>query len=606
MKRISPSYLFVGAMIVLLVVLGSLQYVWLGQVSDGERARLRTRVDADTRRFADDFNREIQISYFNFQLAPGVWESADRVEFRERYDFWLERSSYPKLIKSFTYANLEAGTFERFDPVSRLFVVGELSSSLEKLRPLLTRSGESRTVVDEVPALLMPVYPAQINRIRVRNSEPPPSLQFSPEMPEKLGFLIIELDPNTIRDALFADLRNKYFSEADGEYDLAIVNNSNEQVVGTKPLAAPDATVALMNLASEDFVFYANRNILPRVAGVKRNIVFSATTRHLETRRGEELKPISGGENSNSNVEVRVVTDNVSPAEIGEMKFPGEMFNPPWKLQVQHRSGSLDEFVAGTRRRNLAVGFGILGLLGASMMFIAVSTQRARSFAQKQVDFVSSVSHEFRTPLAVIYSASENLADGVTSGPDQVTRYGELIKNEGRKLSAMVEQILEFAGARSGKRRFDFRPSDAAEIVSDAISECGPLLKEKEFDVETWIEPELPTINADRVALSQAVQNLIVNAVKYSNGSKWVRIELQRWSEGVEISVIDRGIGIGKKDLRQIFEPFYRAGVVVDEQIHGNGLGLSLVKETVAAHGGKIDVESRVGEGSRFTIRIPV
>ncbi|HNU09283.1 MAG TPA: HAMP domain-containing sensor histidine kinase, partial [Pyrinomonadaceae bacterium] len=206
--------------------------------------------------------------------------------------------------------------------------------------------------------------------------------------------------------------------------------------------------------------------------------------------------------------------------------------------------------------------------------------------------------------LAVIYSASENLADGVAREPEQITRYGELIKGEGRKLSAMVEQILEFAGARSGKRTFDKRPVAPGEIVNDAIEQTRPMLDEHGFEVEVWIEPELPMIVGDRKALSQAIQNLIVNALKYSNGSRWVRVEAERTDDGVAIAVSDRGVGIGAKDLKNIFEPFYRAKSVVDEQIHGNGLGLSLVKETVEAHGGRIGVESEPGKGSRFTITL--
>jgi signal transduction histidine kinase len=144
---------------------------------------------------------------------------------------------------------------------------------------------------------------------------------------------------------------------------------------------------------------------------------------------------------------------------------------------------------------------------------IFVSTQRAKLFAQRQVDFVSSVSHEFRTPLAVIYSAGENLTDGVVSSEMQVAKYGHLIKREGKKLTTMVEQILEFAGARSGKRKYDLRETDVKEIVENALAECEFLIKEKGFTVEKEIAENLPRIAADEKALSQTIQNLIVNAV---------------------------------------------------------------------------------------------
>src|SRR5262249_36826111 len=160
-----------------------------------------------------------------------------------------------------------------------------------------------------------------------------------------------------------------------------------------------------------------------------------------------------------------------------------------------------------------------------------------------------------------------------------------LIKGEGKKLSAMVEQILDFAGARSGRRKYNLAETDPGDVVQAAIDECRPLIKEKDIALETQISDSLPKLNADRVALSQAIQNLIVNSVKYSNGERWLRVTAEKGSGSVKISVEDHGIGISKNDLRQIFEPFYRAKDVVDAQIHGNGLGLSLVKQIAEAHG---------------------
>lgn len=276
-----------------------------------------------------------------------------------------------------------------------------------------------------------------------------------------------------------------------------------------------------------------------------------------------------------------------------------------WTLNVQHTAGSLEQFIANTRRKNLGVSFGILSLLAVSVVLIFLSAQRATRFAQKQVDFVSAVSHEFRTPLAVIRSAGENLSDGVVRDENQVSKYGALIKREGVKLSAMVEQILEFAGASLGKRKYDLRETEIEKIIENALAECEPLIKEKGFTVEKEIAGNLPPFAADEKALSQTIQNLVVNSVKYSNGNSWLKISATNGGGRIKIVVEDKGIGIAPKDLKHIFEPFYRSKTVVDEQIHGSGLGLSLVKQTVAAHGGRIAVESEIGKGSRFTIELP-
>ena len=143
-------------------------------------------------------------------------------------------------------------------------------------------------------------------------------------------------------------------------------------------------------------------------------------------------------------------TFTIQMKQAGESKRTAVVSGNPledsqWQLAVQHTSGSIDAFIRNERNRNLAIGFGIYLLLLGSIIAIVYSSLRAKAFAQRQIDFVSSVSHEFRTPLAVIYSAGENLADGVARDGEQVSRYGDLIKGEGKKLSAMVEQILEFA-----------------------------------------------------------------------------------------------------------------------------------------------------------------
>ncbi|MGH9949132.1 MAG: sensor histidine kinase, partial [Pyrinomonadaceae bacterium] len=206
----------------------------------------------------------------------------------------------------------------------------------------------------------------------------------------------------------------------------------------------------------------------------------------------------------------------------------------------------------------------------------------------------------------VIYSAGENLADGVTKDREQISRYGDLIKGEGKKLSGMVEQIMEFAGARSGRKKYNFADVDIVEIAGNAIEECQPELEENGFEVESELANVLPSVSGDAEALSSAIQNLIRNSVKYSSGSRWVRISAENGNSTIKIAVEDRGIGIAAGDLNKVFEPFYRAKEVVDAQIHGNGLGLSLVKEIAEAHGGSVKVISEIGKGSKFTIEIPL
>jgi len=584
----------------LLALLATLQYRWLGQISDGERTRLQNRLQTDTRRFAEDFNREIQNAYFNFQLSSEVWQNKNWDEFNQRLDFWRGKTAYPNLIKDFYFVESGGENLQRYDNQNKTFEKADWTENLINLKPKILAETNFQPIAEDASALLMPVHSTEDKITRVINIRTAKLEQenFLPVMmPKRYGVLIMELDSDAVVNQLLSDLSKKYFSGSDGaDYKLAIVNGADKTVFQTENTTAPDSSAKLFNLAPDNFISFNNRDLLSTIHGEKKSVVFS---------RIERIARQSVTNDKPNSVEVQLSKGDEKPRI---RIFDGEnlqQIEGVWTLNVQHTAGSLEQFISNTRRKNLAVSFGIMSLLAISVVLIFLSAQRAKRFAQKQVDFVSAVSHEFRTPLAVIYSAGENLTDGVVSSEMQVAKYGHLIKREGKKLSTMVEQILEFAGARSGNRKYDLRETDIQEVVENALAECEPLIKEKGFTVEKEIAENLPRIAADEKALSQTIQNLIVNAVKYSNESAWLKISVKNGDGKIRITVEDKGIGIAAKDLKHIFEPFYRSKTVVDEQIHGNGLGLSLVRQTVEAHGGRVEVKSEIGKGSRFTIEIP-
>jgi signal transduction histidine kinase len=276
---------------------------------------------------------------------------------------------------------------------------------------------------------------------------------------------------------------------------------------------------------------------------------------------------------------------------------------------VQHQSGSLEAAVAHLRRRNLGVSFGILLLLTVSVGLLAATSRRAHRLAEQQMEFVAGVSHELRTPVAVIRSAAENLSHGVVDGGDRVKRYGHLLETEARRLGEMVERVLQYAGIEAGLAagaRVSLAPS---EIIEGAIESSLPMLEPERINIEREFAPNLPTVLGDGIALRSAVQNLIANAAKYGGRDRWIGIKTEqaehRRKSEVRITVSDHGQGIPAAELPHIFDPFYRGADAVARQIHGNGLGLSLVRQIVAAHGGRVTVTTRAGVGSSFTIALP-
>ena len=262
------------------------------------------------------------------------------------------------------------------------------------------------------------------------------------------------------------------------------------------------------------------------------------------------------------------------------------------------------------RRRDLAIGFGVLLVLAVNMAMLIVTSHRAQRLAQLQMDFVTAVSHELRTPLTAIISGADNICNGVVGTGQQMTQYGTVIGNQARQLFGLVERILLFAASRQGRLRYNLQPVAVHEVIDSTLAGVAKLIEAGQVTVECEIEEHLPEIVGDAGAVSQCLQNLITNALKYGNERRWLGIRARVRSGGsgaqeVEISVADRGAGIGEKDLPHIFEPFYRSASVRAAQIHGTGLGLALSKSIAEAMNGRLEVTSTVGFGSTFSLFVP-
>jgi len=277
-----------------------------------------------------------------------------------------------------------------------------------------------------------------------------------------------------------------------------------------------------------------------------------------------------------------------------------------WQLRARYRSGSLDAIVARSRRRNLAIGLGVLGLLGASFVLVIVSAQRQQRLARQQMEFVAAVSHELRTPLAVIRSAGENLADGVVEDGEQVKRYGALIRAEGRRLTDMVERVMQFAGIASGARAQPRAPVDIRALVADVVTATGADARERGITVNVRQRGAVLAVVGDADALRSAVENIVGNAVKYSPGGSVVDVSVGSENGRARIRVVDRGLGIDAADLPHVVKPFYRGRRAVDAQIRGTGIGLSVVRSVVDDHGGELLIASRPGEGTTVDVLLDV
>jgi signal transduction histidine kinase len=201
------------------------------------------------------------------------------------------------------------------------------------------------------------------------------------------------------------------------------------------------------------------------------------------------------------------------------------------------------------------------------------------------------------------------MADGLVDR-ERTARYGAAILGQAQQLKDLVEQILLFSATQRRAHRYHLQPADVADVVDASLKTTSSLIRSSGFTVQRRIQPRLPQVVVDVPALSQCLQNLIANAIKYSGSSRWIGIEAAvidaNGGQEITLTVEDHGLGISSDELPHIFEPFYRSPQVTSAQIHGSGLGLPLTKSMVEAMGGRLTVQSAPQKGSSFTIHLPV
>jgi two-component system phosphate regulon sensor histidine kinase PhoR len=303
-------------------------------------------------------------------------------------------------------------------------------------------------------------------------------------------------------------------------------------------------------------------------------------------------------------------------------------------LQAVHREGSLAAAVGATKRRNTILGLGVLGVLGAGIALLSLSAARARLLAERQREFIAAVSHELKTPLAVLRSASENLADGLIQGEERVRGYGEALKQESSRLGDLIDRLLRFARLSAGRREGPLPTFDLRDLVREIAAAYGPEFHAARFRLELAPGEEAAWISADRAALGVALRNLVENVLRHAADGRYIGLRVMVQAQDrcfpfrlrgarpglpgqparpgrtartrVILRVSDRGPGIPRRERRSVFEAFTRGERARRLQIPGSGIGLGLAAKIIEADGGRIRLESKVDYGSDFEISYPL
>lgn len=581
-------------LVVLVGVFATLQYRWLGQASEADREQMRQSISERAQAFAEDFDRELGSASVLFELTSDVPEGDAGPILHERLARWRAASQFPELIAAVYVAHDgdDAPSLRRLTDAQSLEEIG-WPAHLEtvRTRPAGTRfEGERPRVRIEASDVRLQARPMSI--------APDVPALILPTTPMSAYSVIVELDREEIISTVLPELARQHFPDLGGEPYRITVLDQTRAATFTSGEGAADIQPEQADAAATFLQF--------RPEALRQRTIFA---------RQVELRDVPPPDADVIRMEFapaasRMVTFGTPPWSAFMLRADMRQF---WTLLVQHPLGSIDAAVDAGRRRNLWVSFGLLAVLATGVALVVVNARRAEHLATKQMEFVATVSHELRTPVAVMRSAAQNLSAGVIVDADRARRYGELIENEGRRLTEMVEQVLEFAGGGSARDRGAFRPVDPVAVARDAVDSCRSLAESEGVAIETRFgredDADASLVQGDAEALRRAVVNLITNALKHGGDGRWIGVDVRRHESGssrdVDISVRDRGRGIDTADLPHLFEPFYRGGHAVDQQVQGSGLGLSLVQRIAEAHGGRVSVQSVPGSGSTFTIHLP-
>ena len=253
----------------------------------------------------------------------------------------------------------------------------------------------------------------------------------------------------------------------------------------------------------------------------------------------------------------------------------------------------------------IAIGAVVIGLSVSLSLALYKVIQNQVRLAQLKNDLVATVSHELKTPVASIRLLVDTLMRDENADPARVRDYLGLISRENKRLGHLIENFLSFSRMERNKDSFDLQPVSPGELALEAATVFQERKSSWAGTLHTEIEDTLPVIAADGEALQTAIGNLLENAEKYGGNDPRIVLSVTRTPDVVEFSVEDNGPGISKEDQKRIFEKFYQARTRLSEHVGGVGLGLSIVSFIVDKHGGELRVDSRPGQGSVFTIRIP-
>jgi signal transduction histidine kinase len=297
-----------------------------------------------------------------------------------------------------------------------------------------------------------------------------------------------------------------------------------------------------------------------------------------------------------------IIPEEASPVYV---IFPSDL--PTWSLTFfPEYTGLFNSLFRRGAGIFLYIFIAIVVILTFGLFFTLQTVNNEMHLSKMKSYFMSTVSHEFKSPLTSIRQMAEMLVHGRVPSPERQYKYHTIILQQSERLSHLIDNILDFSKMEEGQKIFRFEKADITPVVENVVESFKDHTALQGFIIGLSIPEPVPEFVFDREAMEQVMHNLLDNACKYSGDSRKIEVQLLSSGNRVIISVRDYGIGLKKEEHDRVFSRFYRAGEELTQTVKGSGIGLTIVKQIVKAHNGTIDVESEIGKGSRFTVRLPL
>jgi two-component system phosphate regulon sensor histidine kinase PhoR len=597
--------LLAAALIPMLGALAFWQLTWIRDLGERERFRMEQNLWTAANQLGAAFQNELSIipSVFNLDLPDpaAALAAADWGDFAVRWEAWQAYALEPSIVRAAYLLKLGAPAVG-----SALFAWrdgGFRPESDSALRADLTRA-----------ALLF----GDEGRFQIASLTNGDAVYLQALEPTRRFWLLIRIDQAALGRELLPRLAERYlYGTAD--YYYRVVDQSDGNVVFRSAAAAgdglfvePDLRYPLERLDYPTAIAAAEASP-PAATEPSGPTEPAGSVEPADVRRGVGNAPALSILRTRRAIFIAQLPMDDSPLQFWEARPPRDALrNTRWLLEAVHRSGSLAAAVRNATIRSSAVSSGILALLAVALLVLAVAARRSQQLAERQREFIASVTHELKTPVAVIHSAADNLSSGVVRDAEKAGRYGEAIAKESLRLGDMVDRLLVYARLGDAGPR-EMAPVDLARLAERVIEANKAGLHAAQFRVDLMLHEGI-VVAGDAAALEMAVGNLVANALKHARDGLFLGVDLRsesrpagfrRRRDWAVLTIRDRGPGIPRRERRAVFEAFYRGEAARERQLPGSGLGLNLVRRIVAAHGGSLRLETQGELGSAFVIRLP-